>query len=220
MEKGKYHSEETKDKMSIARKNSLTGFRKGRIPWNKGKRGIQVAWNKGKHPTKETLLKMSRATKGRHFSPLTEFKKGLIPWIKGKHHTEETRNKIVLAIRGKSHIWSEKGKNSFRNKMFGENNWKWIKDRSKLAKHQERNDVTYREWRMNVWLRDSFKCRINNFDCNGKIQAHHILGWKLYPELRYDINNGITLCQAHHPRKRAEEKRLIPVLQELVTVSK
>ena len=28
--------------------------------------------------------------------------------------------------------------------------------------------------------------------------------------------NGITLCQAHHPRKRAEEKRLVPVLQRLV----
>ena len=51
------------------------GFKKGRIPWNKGKKGIHlnpncefkkgnVPWNKGK--------------KGSHFSPETEFKKGRI----------------------------------------------------------------------------------------------------------------------------------------------
>ncbi len=49
--------------------------------------------------------------------------------------------------------------------------------------------------------------------------VHHILGFTAYPELRYEINNGITLCQAHHPLKRAEEKRLAPVFQELVSVS-
>ena len=102
----------------------------------------------------------------------------------------------------------------------GEKNYRWIIDRSKLIKRQERNDSAYYDWRLNVWIRDNFKCKINNCDCSGKIIAHHILGWALYPELRYEINNGITLCQAHHPRKRAEEKRLIPNFQELVSVSK
>ena len=46
-----------------------------------------------------------------------------------------------------------------------------------------------------------------------------VLSWLKYLELRYNINNGITLCQAHHPKKRAEEKRLIPFFQELVSVS-
>jgi hypothetical protein len=35
---------------------------KGRIPWNKGKKGLQIAWNKGK--------------KGIHLSPKSEWKKG------------------------------------------------------------------------------------------------------------------------------------------------
>jgi hypothetical protein len=150
----------------------------------------------------ESRKKLSLAMKGR---PV--WNKGL----KGvQHHSEATKEKIRDSHKGKNHWWSVKG----------ENHWCWIKDRTKLAKRQKRNDMAYKEWRMSVWLRDRFKCKINNLNCNGRIQAHHILGWKLYPELRYDVNNGITLCQAHHPRKRAEEKRLIPTFRELVSVSK
>jgi hypothetical protein len=119
-------------------------------------------------------------------------------------HTEETRIKI-----------GEKVKNYYIDKK----PHNWIEDRSKLAKRQERNDTAYKEWRINVYKRDNYKCRINNQDCKGRIIAHHILSWTNYPELRYEINNGITLCQAHHPRKRAEEKRLIPFFMGLVPVS-
>lgn len=82
------------------------------------------------------------------------------------------------------------------------------------------NNKEYTEWRSEVFKRENWKCRINNKDCRGQIQAHHILSWRDFPELRYDVNNGITLCQAHHPRRWAEEKRLIPVFQGLVSVSK
>jgi len=53
-------------------KISKTWFKKGHIPWTKGKKGI--------HLSPHTEIK-----KGQHLSPRTEFKKGHIPWIKGKH---------------------------------------------------------------------------------------------------------------------------------------
>ena len=112
---------------------------------------------------------------------------------------------------------SLKGKNFGR---VGENHPRWIKDRNQVKGRQERNNPEYKQWRMNVWSRDDFKCRINNKNCKGRIEAHHILGWTEYPELHYEINNGITLCHAHHPRKRAEEKRLVPYFMGLVPVSK
>lgn len=153
------------------------------------------AWNKGQKLSEEHRIKLTFA------------KDNFIPWNKGK------KGEYTV-------MWSGEGMNSFKRKMSGQNNPKWIFDRSKLVKRQERNDSAYKNWRMSVWIRDGFKCRILNDDCNGRIEAHHILGWSLYPELRYEINNGITLCHAHHPRVRAEEKRLTPQFQELVAVSK
>lgn len=93
----------------------------------------------------------------------------------------------------------------------------WIVDRSKLAKANEhRNSSAHREWSKEIKKRDSWKCRIADESCSGKIEAHHILGWRSHPDLRYKINNGITLCHYHHPRKREEENRLSPYFQSLV----
>lgn len=128
----------------------------------------------------------------------------------GKPWSAETREKMrISAPRGKNH-------HNFGKDMSGANNGKWIEDRTKLAKRQERNDMAYKEWRMNVWKRDNFKCKIENDDCDGSIIAHHILPWRDYVALRYDINNGITLCHFHHPKKRVEEVNLSPYFQELV----
>ena len=50
----------------------------------------------------------------------------------------------------------------------------------------------------------------------GRIEAHHILPWSNYPELRYEINNGISLCHFHHPRKKNDEIKLAPMFNQLV----
>ena len=98
----------------------------------------------------------------------------------------------------------------------GEKNGNWIKDRTLIKGNQNRNNPEYKQWRIKVWKRDNWKCKIPNQDCSGRIEAHHILSWSNYPELRYEINNGITLCQAHHPRKRVDEAMYIPVFQKMV----
>lgn len=155
---------------------------------------------------------------------------------KNKKLSEEHKRNIGEAHKGeKSHLWkgglpkcicgkklsaytSKQCQTCFHNQHKGSNHYNWKQDRNSLVKKQKRNDLAYRDWRKEVWLRDNFKCKIDNSDCEGRIEAHHILGWKDYPDLRYKINNGITLCHAHHPRKRAEEKRLIPTFTELVSV--
>ena len=147
------------------------------------------------------------------------FAKGFTPWNKGKHWDKEMKTKMSN-IRKKRFETEDAWNKGLKGFLAGKKHYRWIEDRSKLAKKQERNDSAYREWRLNVYKRDNYKCRICNEDCSGRIIAHHILGWSKYPELRYDVNNGITLCQAHHPLKRAEEKRLTPYFEELVSVLK
>lgn len=169
-------------------------FTKGQTAWNKGLKGF----NQG-HPCYWTI------------NP-----------FKGKKHSAESKEKMRKAKLGKvgntlGKTWKvspEKLKNF--GKMKGEKHWNWKEDRNTLAKRQERNDMAYKEWRRQIWLRDNFKCKIANPDCKGRIEAHHILGWISNPELRYEVNNGITLCHAHHPRKREDEAKLSPFFQELV----
>lgn len=125
------------------------------------------------------------------------------------------RMKIGMAHKGTklSQIHIEK----IRNATKGEKNWQWIKDRNLLKKSEKKHlDSRYKEWMLSVKNRDDWKCRIADDKCNGRLEAHHILNWKNYPELRYEINNGITLCHFHHPKKRVDEEKLSPYFQKLV----
>lgn len=181
-------------------------FKKGFTPWNKGKTGVQ--------PCKpETRLKLSRVMTGKRY--IMSGKPRKLRGPQPVEHKEKNRRAHI----GKLCSLETREKMSASHPK-GELSPFWIADRSLLIKRQKRNDSAYKEWRRQVWLRDNFKCKIANPDCAGKIEAHHILRWKDFPELRYQLNNGITLCHAHHPRKRAEEKRLITTFKELVSVSK
>lgn len=96
----------------------------------------------------------------------------------------------------------------------------WIEDRThEIEMKLLRSSDMCKEWKHTCLKRDKYKCRIQNQDCSGKLEIHHILPWRNHPKLRFDVNNGITLCHAHHPRAVAEEKRLESYFMELVSVS-
>ena len=147
----------------------------------------------------ETRKKLSILKKGKHYPKLSEAKKGKPSGVLGKHWklSEEIRRKMSEVCKG-------------------EKAYNWIKDRTQLKNDQKRNDSAYQEWVKQVKKRDNNTCKINNEDCSGYCIVHHILRWSEYPEERYNINNGITLCQYHHPRKRIDEQKLISIFQKLV----
>lgn len=137
--------------------------------------------------------------------------------IIGRKLTEDHARKIRDSLKGKmpKNIdllhYDKKIRAKVTEKITGEKNYAWIKDRElalaiSKRRREERNDAAYFLWRRRVYRRDERKCRLENNDCWGKLVVHHILSWKDYPELRYDLNNGITLCKFHHPRKREKEK--------------
>ncbi len=60
-----------------------------------------------------------------------------------------------------------------------------------------RRCVEYKEWRKAVYERDGYTCQL----CGSrgvKLNAHHKMQYAHFPELRYAIDNGITLCVPCH----------------------
>lgn len=134
--KGRHHTEETKRKISEAKKGKnnpnygkhlseetkrkISEANKGHTAWNKGltentdervRRNSEA--NRGKHRSEEFKRKTSKAKKGNHCSEETKLKiseanKGRIPWNKGEPFSEETRRKMSKAKKG--HITWMKGK--------------------------------------------------------------------------------------------------------------
>ncbi len=70
------------------------------------------------------------------------------------------------------------------------------------------NDPKYKEWRLAVYRRDNFTCQMPGCIAKGfkaKIQAHHIKRWVDFPELRFQISNGVTLCKRCHTNISSQE---------------
>ncbi len=64
----------------------------------------------------------------------------------------------------------------------------------------ERNMPEYNiEWRSAVYKRDGYACR--ECGATGQLNAHHVKQWAHYPALRFDVDNGITLCPACHAKR-------------------
>ena len=68
-----------------------------------------------------------------------------------------------------------------------------------------RNTREYREWRKSVLERDGHSCQHCN--ANEELHAHHIKSFIRYPDVRFDIDNGITLCCTCHEKVHGRELR-------------
>lgn len=80
------------------------------------------------------------------------------------------------------------------------NGEKWyIKKFLKYQGTNFRNFPEYHKWRINVYKRDKYTCRICG-QIGGKLNAHHKKSYIKYPEIALDINNGITLCKECHKK--------------------
>lgn len=136
-------------------------------------------------------------------------KKGKIPpnlKLAQSHSPIQKGNTIAKCLKGRkrppySEEWKEKIRIANREKgklHAGKNHWNWhggISGWQKLL----RGSIEYKEWRLKVYKKDRYCCQKCGKHCNRKtIVAHHIKDFKNYPELRFNVKNGITLCRKHH----------------------
>jgi len=83
-------------------------------------------------------------------------------------------------------------------KYRGENSTNW-KGGVTAVNEILRGRKEFKEWRKKIFLRDNFTCQ-NCGRRGGWLEAHHIKSFAHHHELRYDINNGQTLCKPCHAK--------------------
>lgn len=169
--------------------HDTSGLRLGR-GWNKG---THLSGMKGKKHTEEWKSKMSSILKGRTYSDET-LRRMSLGHI-GEKHSEERRRNMSEAHKGeKSYSW--RGGITSENKRI-------------------RRSLEMRLWRETVFKRDNYSCVWCGVR-SGKgqkviLHADHIKQFAYYPELRFVINNGRTLCKECHKKTPTFNKRQIEV---------
>ncbi len=84
------------------------------------------------------------------------------------------------------------------------NNRSKIKDYKKNPNRQkdrqDRQSLKYKNWTKDIYYLANYKCQCCGCtnSKNNKLNAHHIFSFSKYKELRYEISNGICLCEKCH----------------------
>lgn len=121
---------------------------------------------------------------------------------RNRKRTEAEKEKIAAALRGRVRD-PEIGRKASATRLA---------NRTKPYPEKRQKDPRYKPWRDAVLRRDDYKCKRCGFRDEGN-HAHHLLEWKEFPALRYDVNNAITLCvschaKTHHELRRAERGKV------------
>jgi len=162
---------------------------------NKGwfKKGV-TAPNKGKkmpQHSEEHKKKIGLALKGKKRPPFSkEWRQKMSDAKKGKPIKHFIGRKVVFTQEHKDKL------SRIRIKMF---------DRIGRVKRRESvhlRDRRYIKWRSDVFTRDNWTCQTcgkrSQIGEKVYLEAHHVKGWAKYKKLRYDVENGVTLCYECH----------------------
>lgn len=86
------------------------------------------------------------------------------------------------------------------NKGENSSNWKPTLTEAQRLDNISRGtkDVKLKEWRKAVLNRDNYTCQKCALKLDKGLEVHHILGWAEYPNLRYEVTNGIAFCTTCH----------------------
>lgn len=124
---------------------------------------------------------------------MTKYKKGNKPWNKG---LKGVQAKEKHPLWGKKHSLKTKKKIGSRKYPKGKSHPNWQGGKTPIN-FKLRNSKEYKLWRIAVFERDNYTC----VWCGQKgvrLNADHIKPFALFPELRFAIDNGRTLCISCH----------------------
>jgi len=132
-------------------------------------------------------------------------KLGGVPWNKNKNLSAEHRKNLSIALSGRSISDETKQKLSDVHVVlgtkppvyFGENNFKWSGGHNMLY------------LRKKVLVRDNYTCQICGLQDKEIMQVDHQKPKKIFPELKFNLNNLLSLCPNCHARKTKTDRKWI-----------
>jgi hypothetical protein len=132
--------------------------------------------------------------------------RGRISTFKGRIHTEEAKQKMSEAKKGKKFRLGKNHSLETRARIskIGRERTQRGADHYNFKHGQaqrnldDRRRPEYSDWRNAVFARDNYTCQKCGDNKGGNLRAHHIKPFSKYAELRFDISNGITLCHTCH----------------------
>jgi len=174
---------------------------------------------KRKPMSDETKRKISVAMKGKKPHPNTI--KARIASPKALKASQKNAKKAHEANRGKiiplerrerisesnKHFWNKPENRrmlSLRQRGDKSHNWKGGKT---PKRRRLRQGIEFKLWREAVFKRDNWTCQ----ECGVRggttqLHPHHIKSFAEYPELRFAIDNGLTLCAVCHQIEHGQIK--------------
>ena len=163
-------------------------FKRKMMPMSKSHKKAISSALMGRVVSEATKIKIGNANRGRKYGSMPKtyrenISKALkgrmpkfIPDNKGRKRTLEQIQKMLA-----SRIYSN-----------GNKHWNW-QGGITPENMKVRKSLKMKRWRKHIFERDNFTCLVCHKK-GGKLNADHIKPFSLYPELRFELSNGRTLC--------------------------
>lgn len=161
----------------------------------------EIRRGNGKYCSRECFFAANQGA-GNH-----SWKGGALILVCEQCHKEFSRDRTWPKSKGNLAFCSEPCRHAFmRANPDKTPNWK---NGATFAAEGERKSWKTVAWRKAVYDRDNYTCQKCG-KCGVKLQAHHLYRFAQYPELRFHVENGLTLCcDCHRQIKNHEREFLI-----------
>lgn len=182
MKKGYKHTEETKEKIKLSK-------------IGKKRKPLSIEW---KNKISNSLIGRIGSRTGIRLSIDTKEKirQSMIGKNIGKIISEKQRKQISIKNKGRKNPHSYEHRKKLSESHKGEKSNFWKGGISNIN-DKIRKSIEFRLWREAVFARDNWTCQKTGIK-GGNLHPHHIQNFSQYPELRFAIDNGITLSEKSH----------------------